>query len=412
MIDLGLLRDDPHPVVKLIKKKDPTFDIEQLIALDNKVRNAKSEVDNLRHQKNELAQQGKHEVTEQLKQRAKLISQQLKEKESYLEVIAAQFRELYLRCPNIPMSDVPEGGKDHNKIIKVVGQKPLFDFEPRNHVELGALNHWFDFEAAAAMAGSHFAFYKNRAVPLVYGLMLHMLNNNMRHGYAPVLPPYLVNEKTLIGAGNFPRFQEEMYSIPADNLYLTPTAEVNLTSIYSNHTLMAQELPIRMTAWTSCFRREAGTYGATERGLIRIHQFEKAELYTLCLPEQSNQEHDRMIACAETLLKDLGLHYRISLLATEDSSFAAAKTYDIEVWMPGQKAYKEVSSCSNCTDFQARRSDIKYKYGPGQKSQLVYTLNGSSLALPRLMVALMETYQQSDGTIALPDILKSVTLVL
>jgi len=230
-----------------------------------------------------------------------------------------------------------------------------------------------------------------------------MLKNNKKYCYRLMLPPDVVNYKSLEVASNFPRFIDQVYAISADDLYLSPTAEVGLTNVYRDHIFRMNELPIRMTAWTSCFRREAGGYGATERGLIRIHQFEKVELYTLCVPENSEQEHERMLACAENILQQLGLHYRVSLLAGQDCSFASSKTYDIEVWLPGQQMYYEVSSISNCTDFQARRGAMRYK--DGNKTRLVHTLNGSSLALPRLIVALMETYQQADGTIVLPEIL-------
>jgi seryl-tRNA synthetase len=207
-------------------------------------------------------------------------------------------------------------------------------------------------------------------------------------------------------ASNFPKFKDQVYAVPADNLYLTPTSEVNLSNIYRDTILPLEKLPIRMTAWTSCFRREAGGYGAQERGLIRIHQFEKVELYSLCAPEDSFNEQDKMLACAESILQKLGLHYRVSLLAGQDCSFASAKTYDLEVWLPGQKAYYEVSSISNCTDFQARRGHIRYKKSHDGKPTLVHTLNGSSLALSRLMVAIMEVYQQADGSIAIPEVLK------
>ncbi len=207
-------------------------------------------------------------------------------------------------------------------------------------------------------------------------------------------------------SGNFFRFVDDVYHITDEDLYLTPTSEVNLTSIYRDHILMADQLPVRMTAWTSCFRKEAGGYGAQERGLIRLHQFDKAEIYVLCEPDEAPLEQDKMLATAEELLQTLGLHYRVSLLASQDCSFSSAKTYDIEIWLPGQGVYKEISSISNCTDFQARRSEIRYKEHPADKTKLVYTLNGSSLALPRLLVALMETYQQENGSIVLPSVLE------
>jgi seryl-tRNA synthetase len=256
-------------------------------------------------------------------------------------------------------------------------------------------------EAAAQMTGSQFVFYKSPAVNLIYALTRMMLKNNKHCGYEPVLPPYLVNEKSLENASNFPKFKDQVYKINDEDLYLTPTSEVNLTNYYRDHIFNSSDLPIRMTAWTSCFRREAGSYGAQERGLIRIHQFEKVELYAICKPEDAEQEQLKMLQAAENILTKLGLHYRISLLAAQDCSFASNKTFDLEVWMPGQNAYYEVSSCSNCTDFQARRTGLRYK--DDKKNQLVNTLNCSSLALPRLIVALMETYQQADGSIKLPD---------
>ena len=236
------------------------------------------------------------------------------------------------------------------------------------------------------------------------------VKNNIEFGYEPVLPPYLVNDKSLEVSGNFPKFKDQVFAIEEDGLYLTPTSEVNLANLYRDKILNVEQLPIRLTSWTSCFRREAGTYGSSEHGLIRIHQFEKVELFTICKPDNSSEELDRMLKCAEAILKKLGLHYRISLLAAEDCSFPSAKTYDIEVWMPGQNTYYEVSSCSNCTDFQARRGQIRFRREEGGKTQLVNTLNCSSLALPRLIVALMETYQQPDGSIKLPEVLKEYSL--
>lgn len=412
MINLGLLREHPEIVIGLLKKKDPSFAAERLLDLDTKLRALRLEVEELRHKKNELAMQGKAGVTPVLREQSKMVGIAIKEKENQLLEYEKEFKELYLRCPNILQEDVPAGNKEQNLVVKEVGKKPIFSFPVKNHVELGSYLGWLDFEAAALLAGNNFALYKGDAVKLMYALTMFMLKNNIEHGFEPVLPPYLVNEKSLEVASNFPKFRDQVYSVPEDGLYLTPTAEVDLANMYRNQILDDVQLPIRMTSWTSCFRREAGGYGASERGLIRIHQFEKVELFSLCRPEVSNEELDRMIACAETILQKLDLHYRISLLAAQDCSFPSAKTYDIEVWMPGQNAYYEVSSCSNCTDFQARRGSIRYRPEADGKTQLVHTLNGSSLALPRLMVALMETYQQEDGSIALPEILKKGALFL
>jgi seryl-tRNA synthetase len=411
MIDLHRLRTEPDLVIALLKKKDPDFEGKKLYDLERQLRDLKQQVDDLRSQKNELAKKGQTGVSSELREKSKLLGAELKEKEAELQEKNDDFMALYLRCPNLLMESIQEGGKENNRVIKVYGEKPQFGFTPRNHVELGYINTWFDFEAASRMAGSNFALYKGEGVIVAYKLMLMMLTHNMKRGFLPVAPPFLVNEKTLEGAGNWPRFKEEVYRIEGEDLFLTPTSEVNLTSMYRDQIVPVDQLPIRMTSWTNCFRREAGGYGSTERGLIRIHQFDKAEIYSLCEPERAAAEHEYMLATAEELLQLLGLHYRVSLLAAQDCSFSSAKTYDIEVWMPGQNDYKEVSSVSNCTDFQARRSDIRYRDEVGAKPKLIHTLNGSSLALPRLLVALMETYQQADGSVALPEVLNSITLI-
>lgn len=410
MIDPTLLREDPQGTIARIKRKDPHFDGDRLIALDTEHRKLRTALDALRAERNECAELGKKGVTPELRERSKAIAAQISEYEAVATRIDEELRGLMLRAPNIPVDDLADGGKENNQVVKMVGSVPQFSFPIKNHLELGNELGWFDFAAAAAMTGSNFALYKGDGVRLVYSLMQFMLMNNMRHGYEPVLPPYLVSERSLEGAGNFPRFKEEVYSVPADGLFLTPTAEVNLSNLYRERIFASEELPVRMTAWTSCFRREAGGYGSAERGLIRIHQFEKVELYTICEPEKSSDELDRMVACAESILQALNLHYRISLLAAGDCSFSSAKTYDIEVWLPGQREYKEVSSCSNCTDFQARRTAMRYRPEASGKPRLVNTLNASSLALPRLMVALMETYQQPDGSIAIPDVLRALPL--
>lgn len=410
MIDLALLRDEPELIIALLKKKEPSFDVQALFDLDHEVRKLRTIVEDLRQKKNELIKMGKLGVTPELKEQSIALSIELKGKEEALETVEKAFQTLNLSCPNIPQADLPEGGKEANKVVKTFGQKPDFDFPIKNHVDLGQALGWFDFQAAARITGSNFALYKGDSVKMLYALTMLMLKNNMKHGFEPIIPSAIVNGKSLEVASNFPKFKDQVYAIPADDLYLTPTAEVNLANLYRDTILTSDTLPIRMTAWTSCFRREAGTYGSQERGLIRIHQFEKVELYTICEPLDSQSEQDRMVACAEDILQQLGLHYRISLLAMQDCSFPSAKTYDIEVWLPGQNAYYEVSSVSNCTDFQSRRGMIRYKKKVDDKAQLTHTLNGSSLALPRLMVAIMEVYQQADGSVAIPEVLKKEAL--
>lgn len=410
MIDLGLLREQPEQVIGLIKRKDPAYDAQRLYDWDVSLRALRLEVEELRRKKNELASQAKSGVTDELRAQSIQIGKDLKSKEAELEQLEKDFKLLYLSCPNIPEISIPLGGKESNKVVKTWGQKKEFNFPVRNHVELGSALGWLDFDAATRMTAGNFALYKGDAVRLMYSLTMMMLKNNIKHGFEPVLPPYMVNEQSLTVASNFPKFRDQVFAVTEDKLYLTPTAEVNLANIYRDKILAATDLPIRMTAWTSCFRREAGSYGATERGLIRIHQFEKVELFTICEPEHAHKEQELMLAAAEEILQKLGLHYRVSLLAAQDCSFASAKTYDIEVWLPGQGCYYEVSSISNCTDFQSRRGLIRFKRSPESKSELVYTLNGSSLALSRLMVAIMEVYQNADGSITIPDVLKKEAL--
>ena len=284
MIDLNLLRHEPDIVVALIKRKDPSFNIERLIDLDIQVRRLRMSCEQLRKQKNDLAQEGKKGVTQELREKSIHIAKEIKEHEEQLAIIEHEFNELYLSCPNVPSADLPIGNKEANKVVFEWGGKPTFSFTPKNHVELGAALGWFDFPAAATMTGTQFALYRGMAVRLMYALTRFMIEHNQKHGYELVLPPYLVNEKSLLVASNFPKFRDQVYHIPADGLYLSPTAEVNLVNLYREAIVNKEQLPMRFTAWTSCFRREAGGYGAHERGLIRIHQFEKVELFTFCEP--------------------------------------------------------------------------------------------------------------------------------
>lgn len=404
MIDLSLLREDPQQTIALILKKEPSFDAQKLYELDSEVRQLKLDVEELRHKKNELAQQGKKGITPELREQSIAVGKELKIKEGALTEKEEAFQKIYLSCPNLLQADIPAGNKESNKVVHEWGSKPDIK-NPKNHVDIGIDQDWFDFEAAATMTGSNFIVYKEPAVKLMYALTMFMLKHNARHGFQQILPPYLVNERSLEIASNFPKFRDQVYDVKDDNLFLSPTSEVNISNLFRNKIFENAELPKRYTAWTSCFRREAGGYGAQERGLIRIHQFEKVELYTYCKPEDSPKEQERMLQCAEEILQTLGLHYRVMLLAAQDTSFPSSKTYDIEVWMPGQNAYYEVSSVSNCTDFQSRRGGMRYRKIEGKKPLLVHTLNGSSLALPRLMVAIMETFVQADGSVKIPEVL-------
>jgi seryl-tRNA synthetase len=406
MIDLTLLRENPERIIAALSKKDPHYNVAQLIELDKKLRALKNDVELVRCTKNELAKQGKSGITPELREQSIALNQSLKEKEHALEVLEHEFKEHYLACPNILLDEVPAGNKEENMVVSMFGEKPTYSFTPKNHLDLGEKLGWIDFQTSAKISAAGLALYKGDGVALLFSLAMFMLKHNRKHGFNFVLPSVFVNETSLETTGNFPKFRDQVFAVPTDDLFLTPTSEVNLTNMYRDHIFAGSDLPLRMTAFTSCFRREGGAYGSSERGLIRMRQFEKVEIVSMCNPENSEQEHQRMLACAEGILQALGLHYRVMLLAGQDASWASAKTYDIEIWCPGQNEYKEVSSISNCIDFQARRGMIRFKDKPDSKTQLVHTLNGSSLALPRLMVALMETYQQPDGSIEFPEILK------
>lgn len=406
MIDLTKLRENPTHVKELILRKEPTFPIDQLIELDQTVKNLKATLEQLRKEKNDLAAQGAKGITAELREKGSELGKKIKEQEAELAMQEETFNNLWLSCPNLPQDDLPLGNKEANKPVRTIGSKQVFSFTPKNHVELNEKAGWFDFQAGAKMSGAQFALYRGIGTKVIYALTRMMLKNNVMHGFEPIIPPYLVTEKALYNSGNLPKFRGDYYEVPAHGLNLIPTAEVSLTNLYANQILDTNQLPLRMTAWTSCFRSEAGTYGALERGLIRIHQFEKCEIYSICAAEQSHQELEMMVGCGEKILQQLGLHYRVSLLATQDCSFSSSRTYDIEVWLPGQQQYYEVSSCSNCTDFQARRAQIRHRRSADEKPEIAHTLNASSLALPRLMVALMETYQQEDGSIKLPEVLQ------
>jgi seryl-tRNA synthetase len=405
MIDLHHLRRNFADVSRAILKKEPAAQIAQLHELDTELRRLTSDVEDLRKQKNELAAQGSRGFTEELRARSKEVGANLKAAEASLNEVATAFRTLALNIPNPAMPEIPEGGKEANRVVETKGKKPIFSFTPQNHLELNKNLGWFEFEATARMSSSQLVSFKGDGVKLVYALTRMMLRHNVAHGYEPVIPPVLINRQALQNSSHLPKFDGDFYAMPEDGLALIPTAEAPLTNLYADTILESAKLPIRQTAWTSCFRREAGGYGSQERGMIRVHQFDKVELYSIVQPDQAPGELDHMVSCATSFLDLLGLHYQVSLLAAQDCSFASAKTFDIEVWLPGQDSYYEVSSCSNCTDFQARRSGIRYRPGVDEKPQLCHTLNASSLALPRLIVALVESYQQEDGSVVLPEVL-------
>ena len=413
MIDIRLIRKDPKFVEAKLKTKDPSIQLDALMTLDTHIREGKTKVEQLKAQRNEQSQKigemkRRGEDTAPLMQKVAGWGEEIHAIDKQLTEWEIQFNDALSRLPNLPMDEikVAEDPKD-NVNIKEVGHKPSFNFPFKNHLELNEKLNLFDFKRGAKISGAGFATYRGLGARLEWALLQYMLDIQVKNGFEQWIPPILVREETVYGSGQLPKFANQQFKIRDEdfNLYLIPTAEVPLNALHADEIIPDEELPLRYTAYTPCFRREAGAAGSQERGLIRMHQFNKVEMFCFCKPEDSQKLFDEMLKSAEEILEGLGLHYRNMLLVTGDMSFAAAKTVDIEVWLPGQNRYYEVSSVSNCTDYQARRSNIRYR-SKNEKPEFVHTLNGSGLATSRLMVALLENNQNSDGSVNIPKVLQ------
>jgi seryl-tRNA synthetase len=337
------------------------------------------------------------------------LKNEIKQLEEVFEQTMAELNELVLHLPNKCHESVPVGeSENENRVERVHGDKPELSFAPKNHFELSEALGMVDFERASKVSGARFSFLMGWGARLERALANFMLDlHTEQHGYRECLPPYLVNTESMLGTGQFPKFQDDVFHIKGFPYYLIPTAEAPMTNFYRDEILSEEDLPRRFAAYSSCFRSEAGSHGRDTKGLIRQHQFEKVELMTFVHPDESYAEHDRLTQNAEEVLKRLGLHYRVSTLCTGDISFGAAKCYDLEVWLPGEGAYREISSCSNFEDFQARRVNTRFRPKGGGKPRFVHTLNGSGLAIGRTLIAVMENYQQEDGSIRIPEVLVS-----
>jgi seryl-tRNA synthetase len=412
MLDIKELRKNPDGFEKKLKSKLPEFDIRPLIALDEESRALKTQVEELKSKRNNSSKElgtrkQKGEDISAFLAEMGALGDRITEIDQKAHFVERQIHELLAVLPNLPMEEIPVSPDPKDNVcIKVVGEKPTFSFPFKNHVELNEKLHLFDFPRAAKASGSGWPLYKGLGARLEWALINYMLDTHRANGFTQIIPPLLVRPETMYGSGQLPKFEGQLFKIKDDDyqLYLIPTSEVSLNGMHRDEIFEEVELPLMYTAYSPCFRREAGAAGSQERGLIRTHQFNKVELFCFATPEDSPRVYDKMLASAEDVLLGLGLHYRNMLLTTGDMSFAAAKTIDIEVWLPGQNRYYEVSSVSNCTDFQARRSEIRFRR-KGEKPQFVHTLNGSGLATSRLMVALLENNQQSDGSILVPKIL-------
>ncbi len=415
MLDLKTIRENPEAVKNRLKRRGGDFkELDELLkpeedrwlglqeseALKNKKKKLSAEV-------GQLKQNGQD--ASELMEEVRAINISIKELDEKIRAWEQLVQEKLLVIPNIPEDSITDGADEGaNRLVRVWGTKPEFLFKPKNHVEIGERLDLIDFKRATKISGARFVFYKGLGAGLLRALINFMIDVQTReNGYQELYPPFLVNKESMQGTGQLPKFEEELFATRNDPLYLIPTAEVPVTNFHRNEILEEESLPICYAAYTPCFRREAGSYGKDTQGLIRQHQFDKVELVKFSRPEESSAELETLVENAESILKKLNLHYRVMELCAGDLGFSAAKTYDLEVWLPSQDTYREISSCSNFTDYQARRARIRCKKRSGGKPEFVHTLNGSGLAAGRLFVALLENYQQEDGTVIVPEALRS-----
>jgi len=413
MHDLNYFRDHLDVFAEMAKKRGTPLHLDAFRVLDAQRRELITATEQLKAQRNkasdEIARLKKaKQDADGLIVEMKAVSERIKEADERITRLDATQRELLLTIPNVPHASVPEGhSAEANKEVRRWGAAPKFDFVAKPHWEVGERAGILDLAAATKITGARFAVYKGWGARLERALANFFLDVHTReHGYTEILPPFLVNTASLTGAGQLPKFAADLFRIENTDLWLTPTSEVELHNLHRDETIAEEKLPINVTAWTACFRSEAGAAGKDTRGILRQHQFQKVELFKFTHPEKSYEEHEKLLADAETILQKLGLHYRTMLLCTGDMGFASAKTYDIEVWLPASGEFREISSCSNCEAFQARRAGIRFKPKGGGKSDFVHTLNGSGLAVGRTWIAIVENYQQADGSIVVPEVLR------
>ncbi len=413
MLEIKYVRENVDIVRTSLENRKSTADFDTFLKDEKRRRELLQEIESLRHQRNKVSdeiasmkksgQDADSKITEM-----RTVSDKIKELDTALVETEQAIESFIMNIPNIPHSDVPIGRDENdNPIERQVGKPKTFNFPIKAHWDIGEELGILDFARAAKIAGARFPLYMGSGAMLERALINFMLNTHINeHGFKEVLPPFMVNRKSLTGTGQLPKFEEDLFKLEGWDYFMIPTSEVPMTNIYSEEIIPEKNLPIKFTAYTPCFRSEAGSHGKDTRGLIRQHQFNKVEMVKYTTPETSFDELESMVASAETILKKLNLPYQVITLCTGDMGFSAAKTYDIEVWMPAQDKYREISSCSNCTDFQARRANIKFKREGAKKSEFVHTLNGSGLAVGRCFAAILENYQQPDGSVEIPEVLQ------
>ncbi len=413
MLDLKFVRENIAAVEEALKKRRSSLSLDGFVAQDKTRRSLLVEVEGMRAERNAASEEigrlrrEKKDASE-LMERMKGFSARLKEAEAALPEIERGMEEFLLSIPNVPDPSVPDGaGEEDNPVVRTWGTPRAFAFPVKDHVDLGAELDILDFDRAAKIAGGRFCLSKGAGALMERALIGFMLDIHTReHGYLEVLPPFMANSASFLGTGQLPKFEEDLFRVAGTDYYLVPTAEVPVTNIVRDEILPGEALPLKMTAYTPCFRAEAGSYGKDTRGMIRQHQFNKVELVKICRPEQSAEELEKLTADAEEILKRLSLPYRVVALCTGDLGFSSAKTYDIEVWVPSQDRFREISSCSTFTDFQARRAKIRFRDGASGKTRLAHTLNGSGLAVGRTVVAILENFQREDGSVDVPEALR------
>ncbi|MFB3815293.1 MAG: serine--tRNA ligase [Terriglobales bacterium] len=415
MLDLAFVRDHLPAVEEKLRQRgmEPAEVLKNFSELDVRRRQAIHKAESLKAERNRMSEEvarlkkNKQDATALIEQ-TKAMREQIDELEKQAAAEDAAMRDILNVIPNLPHDSVPVGRDEHaNKEVRRWGQPPQFSFEPKPHWDVGEQLGALDLGRAAKLSGARFAVYWDLGAKLERALANFMLDLHTReHGYIEVLPPYMVNSASMYGTGQLPKFAQDLFKCENTDLWLIPTAEVPLTNLYRDEVIEAGRLPLSVTGYTPCFRSEAGSYGKDVRGIIRQHQFQKVELVKFTKPEESYEQHEKLTRDAETVLQKLGLHYRVMLLCTGDMGFSSAKTYDLEVWLPGQQLFREISSCSNFEAFQARRANIRYKPEGKKGAEYVHTLNGSGLAIGRTWVAIVENYQQADGSVVIPEVLR------
>lgn len=416
MIDLNLIRGNPDKVKEALAKKLYEVDFTELLEWDNKRRKLIFETDNLKSKKNKvsaqipiLKKQGSdvQPIMDEMKQ----ISEEIKKNDAEISELDTKIFDFVAALPNLPDDDVVAGGKENNKVVSTFGSKPEFDFEPKNHVDLAESLDLIDYKRGAKIGGSGFWLYTRTGAMLEWALLNYFMEEHMKDGYEFIIPPHILTYQCGFTAGQFPKFKDDVFQIKGQEgkgyeQFLLPTAETALVNLHRDEILEESELPRKYFAYTPCYRKEAGSYRAEERGMVRGHQFNKVEMVQYTLPEESDKALEELVAKAERLVKGLGLHYRVTKLAAADCSASMAKTYDIEVWIPSMNEYKEVSSASNARDYQARRGNMKFRRNETKKTEYLHTLNASGLATSRIFPAILEQFQQKDGSVVVPEVLR------